>query len=55
MVEKTQSAPEKQTEAPTKNCAGCNKPVQKLKRYYRNGKYYCNKACFKKTKTKKTA
>lgn len=36
--------------APTeavKNCAGCNKPIKKAKRYYRNGKYYCNKKCWK--------
>ena len=30
-----------------KNCAGCSKPMRKAKRYYRNGKYYCNKKCFK--------
>lgn len=38
------------TEAPTgetKNCAACGKPMKKAKRYYRNGKYYCNKNCFK--------
>lgn len=31
------------------NCAGCNKPLKKLKRYYRNGKYYCGKKCWKKS------
>ena len=31
----------------SKNCAGCNKPMKRAKRYYRNGKYYCNKNCFK--------
>ena len=31
----------------TKNCAGCAKPMKRAKRYYRNGKYYCNKNCFK--------
>ena len=30
-----------------KNCAGCNKPMREAKRYYRNGKYYCNKKCWK--------
>ena len=30
-----------------KNCAACNKPMKKAKRYYRNGKYYCNKKCAK--------
>ncbi len=34
---------EKQT-----NCLSCNKPIKKLKRYYRNGKFYCNKRCFQK-------
>ena len=31
-------AVEKQT-----NCLACNKPIRKLKRYYRDGKFYCNK------------
>ena len=35
---------EKQT-----NCLACNKPIKKLKRYYRNGKYYCSKKCWRKT------
>ncbi|MDP3142969.1 MAG: hypothetical protein Q8N14_03360 [Candidatus Omnitrophota bacterium] len=29
------------------NCAGCNKHLKKVKRYYRNGKYYCSKTCWK--------
>lgn len=29
------------------NCLSCNKPIKKLKRYYRNGKYYCNKKCWR--------
>lgn len=33
---------EKQT-----NCLGCAKPLKKLKRYYRNGKFYCNKICWR--------
>lgn len=35
---------EKQT-----NCLACGKPIKKLKRYYRNGKFYCNKKCWRKT------
>lgn len=31
------------------NCLVCNKPLKKIKRYYRNGKYYCSKKCWKKT------
>ena len=42
-----QPAPEKQT-----NCLACKKPLQKLKVYYRNGKFYCNKRCWEKV-TKK--
>ena len=34
----------------SKNCAGCNKPMKKVVKYYRNGKYYCNKKCWQKGK-----
>jgi hypothetical protein len=34
---------EKQT-----NCLTCNKPIKKISRYYRNGKFYCSKKCWKK-------
>lgn len=41
------------------NCGGCNKPIKKIRRYYRNGKYYCTKKCHKtyldKTKQSKDA
>ncbi len=49
-------APEatKEKEAPAKpktekqtNCPSCNKLIKKLKRYYRNGKFYCNKKCWR--------
>ncbi len=41
-------AVEKQT-----NCLSCNKPLKKIKRYYRNGNYYCTKRCWQKAlKTK---
>ena len=45
----TQAKPaeEKQT-----NCLACNKPIIKLKRYYRNGKFYCNKECWRKATAK---
>ena len=33
-----------------KNCTSCNKPLKKARRYYRNGKYYCNNNCFKNKK-----
>jgi len=31
----------------TKNCFSCKKPMKRIKRYYRNGHYYCNKNCWK--------
>ena len=33
---------EKQT-----NCPACNKLIKKLKRYYRDGKFYCSKRCWR--------
>lgn len=38
---KPAAAVEKQT-----NCLGCNKPLKKLRVYYRNGKFYCTKRCW---------
>ena len=32
---------EKQT-----NCLACNKPIKKIRRYYRDGKFYCTKRCW---------
>ncbi len=31
-----------------KNCPSCNKPLKRARRFFRNGKYYCNSNCFKK-------
>jgi len=31
------------------NCAVCNKSIRKTRHYYRNGKYYCTKRCWKTT------
>jgi formylmethanofuran dehydrogenase subunit E len=31
------------------NCSACGKPIRKIKRYYRNGKFYCNKKCWRKS------
>jgi hypothetical protein len=28
------------------NCLACNKPIKKLRRYYRDGKFYCTKKCW---------
>jgi len=29
------------------NCGGCGKPVKKVRRYYRDSKYFCTKRCYK--------
>ncbi|MDO8489693.1 MAG: hypothetical protein Q7S42_06290 [Candidatus Omnitrophota bacterium] len=29
------------------NCPACNKVVKRLKRYYRDGKFYCSKKCWR--------
>jgi len=29
------------------NCLACNKVIKKLKRYYRDGKFYCGKKCWR--------
>ena len=39
--EETKPVVEEQT-----NCLGCNKPLKKIKQYYRNGKFYCSKRCW---------
>ena len=44
-----------QTNEDLKKCAACKKTVKKAKRYYRNGKYYCNSNCWKKAKAKLAA
>ena len=44
---------EKQEKQPI-NCSGCNKPVKKLKKFYKNGKFYCSKKCYLKSKNKAT-
>ena len=41
-----QEAKQPQAEKQT-NCLGCGKPIKKLKRYYRDGKFYCNKICWR--------
>lgn len=48
---------EKKPQAPTErikatNCTQCNKPLKRGMWYYRNGKFYCNKRCWKKSTEK---
>ncbi|MDP2928974.1 MAG: hypothetical protein Q8O01_02785 [Candidatus Omnitrophota bacterium] len=45
---------EKKKEKPV-NCAVCNKSIKKKRYYYRNGKYFCTKRCFKTTVKKENA
>jgi hypothetical protein len=40
----TEAKPKQEKQA---NCLSCNKPIRKLKRYYRDGKFYCTKKCWK--------
>ncbi len=43
----TATTKEIQQEEKQTNCLACNKLLKKIKRYYRNGKYYCTKRCWK--------
>lgn len=60
MTAEQTKATEQETKPKTEkqaNCLACNKPIKKLERYYRNGKFYCSKKCWrdyiKKSKEKK--
>ncbi len=50
----TQQSPAAETEKQS-NCLGCGKPIKKLKRYYRDGKFYCSKKCWRKSIKEKEA
>jgi len=45
--QKTPDAQAKPAEEKQTNCLSCSKPIKKLKRYYRNGKFYCSKKCWR--------
>jgi hypothetical protein len=47
-VTPAQAAPAKPVAEKQTNCPACNKPLKKITRYYRNGKFYCDKKCWKK-------
>lgn len=36
------------------NCANCNKSLRRVDQYYRDGKYWCGKKCYKKFKEKES-
>ena len=40
----------KVTEEKVTNCPACKKHLEKAKKYYRNGQYFCNKNCWEKMK-----
>ena len=46
MVEETKQEEKPVVEKQT-NCLGCSKPLKKIRRYYRDGKYYCIKRCWR--------
>ncbi len=46
--EEKKAAPAAKKEKPS-NCAACKKPIRKRRWYYRNGKFYCTKKCWKTT------
>jgi hypothetical protein len=43
MADQVQETQEKQRIT----CAACGKTVKRIKRYYRNGKFYCDKNCWR--------
>jgi hypothetical protein len=51
MAQEAEKAPEAgkpEVEKQT-NCIVCNKAIKRLTRFYRNGKFYCTKRCWKKS------
>ncbi|MDD5120129.1 MAG: hypothetical protein PHR84_02320 [Candidatus Omnitrophica bacterium] len=46
-ADKEKGAGEKPKAEKQTNCPSCNKLIKKLKRYYRNGKLYCSKKCWR--------
>jgi len=46
MVEETKQEEKPVVEIQT-NCLGCSKPLRKIRRYYRDGKFYCIKRCWR--------
>lgn len=37
------AAPKEEKQA---NCLSCNKQLKRIRRYYRDGKFYCTKKCW---------
>jgi hypothetical protein len=51
-VAQAQAKPQEEKQT---NCLGCNKPLKKVRIYYRNGKFYCTKRCWRKSLAPKEA
>jgi hypothetical protein len=47
MSAQSETQPQAPVQEKQANCLNCNKPIKKIKRYYRDGKYYCTKKCWK--------
>jgi len=47
------AAQEKPKKEEQTNCKFCNKPLKKVRRYYKDGIYYCSRKCYKNSKKKK--
>ena len=52
-TEQKTATPEKPVVEKQTNCLGCNKPLKKVRSYYRNGKFFCTKKCWLKSIKKK--
>ncbi len=53
--EKTEDKSETRRAGRPDNCAHCSKRLSKKQWYYRNGKFYCSKTCWKNATAKKAA
>jgi len=51
-AEQAQAKPQEEKQT---NCLSCNKPLKKIRLYYRNGKFYCTKRCWRKSLAPKEA
>ena len=54
-AETEKKEPEKQKRERPKNCSKCNKPIKRKTWYFRNGKYFCGKGCWKLSQKKAEA
>ena len=55
MADQPQQPPAAAGAEEKKNSPTCKKPIKRVKRYYRNGQYYCNFNCWGAGKQKAAA